>query len=75
MPELLKGKCQRHKVRQCHRRHTQEYANKDDADMITVDTASIDCASLEGGTNYDSQWREWVCKAGASCPYNHVAPA
>ena len=56
MPELLKGKCQRHKVRQCHRRHTQEYANKDDADMITVDTASIDCASLEGGTNYDSQW-------------------
>ena len=51
---------------------THDANNKDDADIRAADTASIDCASLVGGANYDAQ-NPWVCPLGELlCPYNHV---
>lgn len=64
----LAGKCLRVNGN-CSTRHTRDAANKDDADIRATDTACIDCASLEGGVNYDPKW---VCKQGNDCPYSHV---
>jgi hypothetical protein len=64
----LAGKCYRDG--KCSRRHTREESSRDDSDVRATDTACIDCAALEGGSNYDSKW---ICKYGESrCPYNHV---